>query len=80
MEGVKRAFTKCREEHRAALVTYVTAGYPTVEGSPDIMLGLQAGGAGMLATRLCDNTESHTGVLQLNRYHRAWCPVYRPAH
>ncbi|CAG7925907.1 unnamed protein product [Penicillium olsonii] len=48
MEGVKRAFTKCREEHRAALVTYVTAGYPTVEGSPDIMLGLQAGGADII--------------------------------
>lgn len=29
-----------------ALVTYVTAGYPTVEGAVDVLLGLEAGGAG----------------------------------
>lgn len=46
MEGIKRAFAKCKEESRAALVTYVTAGYPTADGTPDIMLALQAGGAG----------------------------------
>ena len=33
---------------QAALVTYFTAGYPTVEECVDIMLGLQAGGSGML--------------------------------
>jgi tryptophan synthase len=46
MEGVKFAFKKCKEENRAALVTYVTAGYPTARGTPEIMLALQAGGAG----------------------------------
>jgi hypothetical protein len=32
--------------HQAALVTYVTAGYPTPEETVDVMLGMEAGGAG----------------------------------
>jgi tryptophan synthase len=32
---------------QSALVTYVTAGYPTAQETPDIMLGMEAGGAGM---------------------------------
>ncbi|KAJ5430282.1 tryptophan synthase [Penicillium cf. griseofulvum] len=48
MEGIKRAFDKCKEENRAALVTYVTAGYPTADGTLDIMLALQAGGADII--------------------------------
>lgn len=28
-------------------MTYVTAGYPTAEETPDIMLGMEAGGAGL---------------------------------
>lgn len=47
MEEVQQTFARCREEGRAALITYVTAGYPSVQGAPDVMLGLQAGGAGM---------------------------------
>lgn len=31
---------------QSALVTYVTAGYPTAQETPDIMLGMEAGGAG----------------------------------
>lgn len=32
---------------QSALVTYVTAGYPTAQETPDIMLSMEAGGAGM---------------------------------
>ena len=46
MEGLKRRFVECKKEKRPALVTYVTAGFPTVDETPDIMLGMQAGGAG----------------------------------
>jgi hypothetical protein len=46
MEQIKATFARCKNEKRAALVTYVTAGYPTAEETPDIMLGMQAGGAG----------------------------------
>ncbi|KAF1991352.1 tryptophan synthase-like protein [Aulographum hederae CBS 113979] len=45
MEGLKATFASCQREKRSALVTYVTAGYPTPEETPDIMLGMQAGGA-----------------------------------
>lgn len=31
---------------QAALVTYVTAGYPTTAETVDILLGMEAGGAG----------------------------------
>jgi tryptophan synthase alpha subunit len=37
---------------QSALVTYVTAGYPTAQDTPDIMLGMEAGGAGMLNEQL----------------------------
>ena len=46
MEQIKATFAQCKKEKRAALVTYVTAGYPTAEETPDIMLGMEAGGAG----------------------------------
>ena len=46
MEHIKQTFAQCKVEKRAALVAYVTAGYPTVEESVDVMLGLEAGGAG----------------------------------
>lgn len=47
MEAIKATFAQCKKENRAALVTYFTAGYPTKESTVDVMLGLQAGGAGM---------------------------------
>jgi hypothetical protein len=46
MEAINSAFATCKRESRAALVTYVTAGYPTATSTPDIMLAMQAGGAG----------------------------------
>ena len=47
MEGIKAKFAQCKKENRSALVTYVTAGYPTVKETVDILLGMEAGGAGI---------------------------------
>ena len=46
MEGIKQRFARCKQEERPALVTYVTAGYPTVEETVEVMLGMEAGGSG----------------------------------
>ena len=46
MEGIKKVFAQCKKEKRSALVTYVTAGFPTSEETVDILLGMEAGGAG----------------------------------
>ena len=46
MEHLRQTFTLCQQQGRPALVTYVTAGFPTVEETPAVMLGLEAGGAG----------------------------------
>ena len=54
MEGIKRTFAQCKAENRAALVTYVTAGYPTAAETVDILLGLEAGGAGELVLALAE--------------------------
>ncbi|KAF2745930.1 hypothetical protein M011DRAFT_495395 [Sporormia fimetaria CBS 119925] len=48
MEGIRKAFAQCKKEGRSALVTYVTAGYPTAQETPDIMLGMEAGGADLI--------------------------------
>ncbi|KAF2803962.1 tryptophan synthase-like protein [Mytilinidion resinicola] len=48
MEGIKQTFAQCKKEGRSALVTYVTAGFPTVQETPDILLGMEAGGADLI--------------------------------
>jgi tryptophan synthase len=48
MEGIKSTFARCKEQKRAALVAYTTAGYPTVEETVDILLGLENGGADII--------------------------------
>ncbi|XXG98010.1 hypothetical protein Hte_004326 [Hypoxylon texense] len=48
MEGLKQTFKRCKAENRAALVTYVTAGYPKPEDTPDILVGMQKGGADVI--------------------------------
>ncbi|KAG0158010.1 hypothetical protein PDIDSM_5523 [Penicillium digitatum] len=48
MEAIKQTFAKCKAQKRAALVAYVTAGYPTVEEAVDILLGLENGGADII--------------------------------
>lgn len=59
MEAIKQTFAQCKKEDRSALVTYVTAGYPTPEETPDIMLGMEAGGAGRTSPMaLCISSHS----------------------
>lgn len=48
MEHIKETFAQCKREKRAALVTYVTAGYPTADETVDILLGMEAGGADLI--------------------------------
>lgn len=63
MEEIKRAFAQCKKEKRAALIPYVTAGYPTSEETVDIMLGMAAGGAGKRLREL--TTDSCSTFLDL---------------
>ena len=48
MEDIKSTFAQCKREQRPALVTYVTAGFPTAAETVDILLGMESGGAGKL--------------------------------
>ncbi|KAL8661545.1 MAG: hypothetical protein Q9202_005490 [Teloschistes flavicans] len=48
MEAIKDTFAQCKKEQRSALVTYVTAGYPTAAETVDVLLGMQAGGADLI--------------------------------
>ncbi|KAJ5772993.1 hypothetical protein N7457_007889 [Penicillium paradoxum] len=48
MDAIKQTFAKCKEQKRAALVAYVTAGYPSAEEAVDIILGLENGGADII--------------------------------
>ena len=57
MEAIKATFAQCKKEKRSALVAYFTCGYPTKDETSDIMLGLEAGGAGIHALR---NLAFHT--------------------
>ncbi|KAI9852432.1 MAG: tryptophan synthetase [Thelocarpon superellum] len=48
MEDLRAVFAQCKKEQRSAFVTYVTAGYPTVEETVQILLGMEAGGADII--------------------------------
>ncbi|KAK5116348.1 anthranilate synthase / indole-3-glycerol phosphate synthase [Meristemomyces frigidus] len=48
MDGIKQAFARAKRENRAALVTYTTAGYPTIEQTADVLLGMEAGGSDVI--------------------------------
>ena len=48
MEGIKKAFAKAKSENRPALVTYTTAGYPTINETADILLSMEAGGSDII--------------------------------
>ncbi|KAI1799192.1 tryptophan synthetase [Daldinia bambusicola] len=48
MEALKQTFRRCKAEKRAALVTYVTAGYPKPEDTPGVLVGMQKGGADVI--------------------------------
>lgn len=48
IEGIRKAFAKAKSENRPALVTYVSAGFPTIPETPEILLSLEAGGADVI--------------------------------
>ncbi|KAK0389990.1 hypothetical protein NLU13_3563 [Sarocladium strictum] len=48
MEAIKKTFQRCKAENRPALVTYVTAGFPKPENTPDVLLAMEKGGADVL--------------------------------
>ena len=72
MDALKATFSKCKDEGRAAFVTYVTAGYPTSDETVSILLGMEAGGAGNVTT-----DGPNFIPLIFDRYNRAWPPLYR---
>ncbi|KAH7034228.1 tryptophan synthase [Macrophomina phaseolina] len=44
MNHIKRVFERCKDERRSALIGHVTAGYPAVAETPDVLLALERGG------------------------------------
>ncbi|KAJ3567949.1 hypothetical protein NP233_g6028 [Leucocoprinus birnbaumii] len=48
MEALKKVFADRKAEGSSALVTFVTAGYPTKDDTPSILLAMQAGGADVI--------------------------------
>ncbi len=48
MSGITRAFERARTEGRAAVIPYVMAGYPDLEGAVEVTLALERGGADIL--------------------------------
>ncbi|RMD44137.1 hypothetical protein DV735_g1039, partial [Chaetothyriales sp. CBS 134920] len=47
-QAISDTFARCKAEKRPALVAYFTCGYPTIEDTVDIMLGMQAGGVDII--------------------------------
>ncbi len=60
MDAIKNTFAQCKREGRSALVTYVTAGYPTPDETVEIMLAMEAGGSGkdQTTTRQYSHTDN----------------------
>ncbi|KAJ0162255.1 Tryptophan synthase [Colletotrichum tanaceti] len=48
MEGIRQTFQRCKAQGRSALVTYVTAGFPTPQDTPDVLLAMEKGGADVI--------------------------------
>ncbi|KAJ5344885.1 hypothetical protein N7452_002889 [Penicillium brevicompactum] len=48
MKLVAAAFKASQAQSRAALITHLTAGFPSVDETPEIMLAMQAGGADII--------------------------------
>ena len=74
MDKIKDTFAQCKEENRAALVTYVTAGFPTAGETVDILLGLEEGGAG----KSCALNTRGMQLITTHRHNRARTTLYRP--
>ncbi|PNY23659.1 Tryptophan synthase [Tolypocladium capitatum] len=48
MEAIKQTFKRCKSQNRAALVSYVTAGFPHPQATPSIMLAMEKGGSDVI--------------------------------
>ncbi|KAK1751165.1 tryptophan synthase beta subunit-like PLP-dependent enzyme [Echria macrotheca] len=48
MEALKQTFQRCKAQNRPALVTYVTAGFPLPEDTPEVLLSMERGGADII--------------------------------
>ncbi|KJZ72023.1 Tryptophan synthase [Hirsutella minnesotensis 3608] len=48
MDAIKQTFQRCKAQNRAALVTYVTAGFPRPEETPSILLAMERGGSDVI--------------------------------
>lgn len=48
IEAISAAFAQARAQGRAALITYLTLGYPTPDDSSELVRALQAGGADLI--------------------------------
>lgn len=47
-DAIAAAFAKCKDEGRVAFVPFITAGYPTLEATPDILLAMEAAGSDII--------------------------------
>eukprot|EP00965_Chrysotila_dentata_P218396 6190558-Pleurochrysis_carterae.AAC.1 len=47
-DTLRNTFTQAREAGRAAFVGFITAGYPTLDNTVEIMLGMQRGGTDII--------------------------------
>jgi len=45
---IEEAFAKCKERGEAAFITFVTAGFPVKEDTPDLLLAMEEGGASII--------------------------------
>ncbi|KAL2880147.1 anthranilate synthase / indole-3-glycerol phosphate synthase [Colletotrichum sp. CLE4] len=48
MKGIRQTFARCKAQGRSALVTYVTAGFPTPQDTPNVLLAMEKGGADVI--------------------------------
>merc|ERR1712093_355395 len=77
MEGLKNKFAECKAEGRPALVTYVTAGYPTPAETVDVMLGMEAGGSDVIELGITFTDPIADGVTIQKANH---CPHFPISH
>ena len=74
MEHINNTFAQCKQQGRSALVTYVTAGFPTADETVDILLGMEAGGAGVYL----DDQANNKSLTIAYRFDRTWPSFHRP--
>ncbi|KAK2603951.1 anthranilate synthase / indole-3-glycerol phosphate synthase [Conoideocrella luteorostrata] len=48
MNAIKQTFQRCKAQNKAALVTYVTAGFPRPQDTPHILLSMEKGGSDII--------------------------------